>query len=133
VVAVGKQLTPYTVESAREVGNAAFIRLRGIADATSARALRDEYIYVRSADAETPPPGSLFWHQVIGLRAVSEDGEPLGTISEILQTGANDVYVVEAVDGEELLVPAVDEVVTAVDTVAGTITLRLMPGMRDPY
>jgi 16S rRNA processing protein RimM len=132
VVAVGEQLTPYTVVSARELGTLAFIRLRGVEDATSAQGLRDKYIYVRSADAETPPDGALYWHQVIGLHAVAEDGESLGTVREILQTGANDVYVVRDEAGEELLVPAVDEVVTAVDTIAGTITLRLMPGMREP-
>jgi 16S rRNA processing protein RimM len=128
-VAIGEQLRPYSVESAREAGAVAFLRLQGIADATAARALRDQYVYVRSAEAETPPPGALFWYEVIGLRAVDVEGRMLGTVREILRTGANDVYVVQADGGEELLVPAIDEVVTAVDTVAGTITLRPIPGM----
>ncbi len=88
-------------------------------------------MYVRAADAETPPADSLFWHQLIGMTVVDSEGRLLGTVEEILQTGANDVYVVRSDVGGELLIPAIDEVVTAVDAVDGRITVRLLPGMAD--
>ena len=113
------------------MGPVAFLRVRGVDSATAAQALRDEYVYVRAADAQPPPDGCHYWHRVIGLEVVTTEGHRLGEVEEILQTGANDVYVVRTPDGGEVLVPAIDEIITAIDTSAGTITVELMPGLID--
>ena len=67
---------------------------------------------------------------LIGLSAVSDEGEELGTITDVLQTGANDVYVVTTPQKEEILVPAIRECILAVDLDARRMQLHLLPGLR---
>jgi 16S rRNA processing protein RimM len=67
-------------------------------------------------ESRLPPTGSdeFYWYQLIGLEVLSTDGQKLGILEEIIETGSNDVYVVRQ-GGEEILVPAVQEVVLEVD------------------
>jgi 16S rRNA processing protein RimM len=66
---------------------------------------------------------------LIGLRVVSEQGALVGKVTEILVTGANDVYVVRPEIGKEILVPAVDEFILAIDLEHGELRIRLAPGL----
>ena len=75
------------------------------------------------------PEGEYFHYQLIGLQVLTESGERLGEISEIIITGSNDVYVVSGADGE-ILLPALNQVIRAVDLERGLMTVRLMEGLR---
>ena len=80
--------------------------------------------------AEIPlAPGEYFHYQLIGLAVGTEEGEELGTIREILETGSNDVYIVAGPSGD-LLIPALAQVVLQVDLDAGRMVVRLMDGLR---
>ena len=61
------------------------------------------------------PEGEYYYHQLIGLDAVNIAGERIGTISEVLETGANDVYVIKKDDGREELVPDVPQFIQKID------------------
>ena len=67
-------------------------------------------------ESRLPPtaPDEFYWYQLIGLEVMSTDGQRLGTLQEIIETGSNDVYVVRQGE-EEILIPAIDEVVLEVD------------------
>jgi 16S rRNA processing protein RimM len=67
---------------------------------------------------------------LIGLNVTTEDGEALGVISDVLQTGANDVYVVSKEGAEDLLLPAIKECIKNIDVEKGTMRVYLMPGLR---
>jgi 16S rRNA processing protein RimM len=74
-------------------------------------------------------PDTYFHWQILGLTVVTEDGQVLGQVAEILETGANDVYLVR---GErEILLPATSEVVRQIDPVAGRMVVHLLPGLAD--
>ena len=75
------------------------------------------------------PPGTFFWHQIIGLRVKDRDGAVIGIVSEIVPTGANDVYVVKTADGE-LLLPAIKDVVLEIDPERGAMVVQLLPGLQ---
>jgi 16S rRNA processing protein RimM len=62
---------------------------------------------------------------------VSDDGAVLGTVAEIIETGANDVYLVRDEAGVELLLPAIESVILAVDLENEEIKVHLIPGLRD--
>jgi len=74
--------------------------------------------------------GEYFLHQLLGLAAVTEDGRPLGRLTEVLETGANNVFVIDGPDGQHL-VPDIPDVVLAVDVATGRIVIRPMPGLLD--
>ena len=75
------------------------------------------------------PDGEYFHFQILGLKALTEDGEELGEVTEIIETGSNDVYVVSGEKGE-ILVPAIAQAVRQIDLDQGVMVVRLMEGLR---
>jgi len=125
---LGAPPRPYSLRRARLQGNRVLLALEGVSTSAIAETLRGQDVLVPVEDAVPLPPGRFYWHQVLGLEARDEDGRVLGRVADILETGANDVYVLQGADGE-LLIPAIRDVVLAIDPAAGTITVRLMPGL----
>ena len=76
------------------------------------------------------PPGEYYHYQLVGLAVVTEQGEELGTLQEVLVTGSNDVYVVQSEAGDEILLPAVSQVIKQVDLSAGRMLVHLIDGLR---
>lgn len=72
-----------------------------------------------------------FVADLIGMQVVTEDGKPFGRLKNVLETGANDVYVVETVESKEVLLPAIKECVLQVDMEKGVITVHIMDGLLD--
>lgn len=104
-------------------GKVPVLALEGIADRDAAEALAGRYLEV---DVEALPEGTWYWHQIIGLRVSDEAGTPMGTVVEVFRAGENEVYRIEGPQGE-LLIPALRDVVRAVDVGAGTMTVRWEP------
>lgn len=127
-VFVGPEHQRYEVEHHRFLDDAVVLKLRGVDTIDQAEGLRGKVVEVPEGEAVRLPPDHYYWHQVIGLRVVTPRGEYLGTIDDILETGANDVYVVHGPRGE-LLIPAIRQVVKSVDLDRGTVTVELMPGL----
>lgn len=122
----------YAVEQARlstHRGRAEVIlRLDGVTDRDAAEALRGLLVQVPESEAWKLPRGLFYWHQILGLRVVTTEGEAIGTVAEILETGANDVYVVRGDDGERLI-PAITQVVKWINPARGEMLVELMPGL----
>ena len=93
--------------------------------------MRNQWLFVPESEAVELEADSYWVHDIIGLQVQTENGEPLGAVTDVLFTGANEVYVVQESNGNELLLPAIADVVQKVDLAAGAITVRLLPGMRD--
>jgi 16S rRNA processing protein RimM len=118
-----------TVKRARIQGNTVLLQLEEVSDRTDAEQLRNAEISIAKADAGSPPKGEFYWHQVIGLSVVhASTGETLGEVKDILETGANDVYVVHGNYGE-ILVPAIKDVVKLIDPSAGRMLIEPLPGL----
>ncbi|MDP8924524.1 MAG: ribosome maturation factor RimM [Chloroflexota bacterium] len=122
----------HVVERARVVpytrGAQVVLRLEGIADREAAEALRGWLVQVPEDEAWKLPKGQYYWHQIIGLVVVTRDGRRLGTVADILETGANDVYVVRR-EGTDLLLPAIKDVVKEISPERGEMLVELLPGM----
>jgi 16S rRNA processing protein RimM len=91
--------------------------------------LRNRILYVSAADRPPLPEGEYYHHQLIGLQIVDEAGKSLGRLTEILETGANDVLVVRPPVGAEILLPLIDPVVLKIDLERQEILVRLLPGI----
>ena len=118
----------YRIAAAAPLKSAYAVRLDGLDDAQSAAALAGEAVLASAATAPPLPEGAYYHYQLIGLAVAGADGAPLGVLTEVLRTGANDVYVVLS-EGAELLVPAVADVIRAVDTERGVMTVVLPDGL----
>ena len=119
----------HTVESARLQGQVALLKLSGIDTRDEAETWRGTDVEVPSQAVLKLPRGQFYWHQVIGLRV--EDAtthQAIGQVADILETGANDVYIVRGERGE-ILIPAIKDVVKRIDPEAGHMLIEPLPGM----
>lgn len=101
-------------------GRSPVLGLEGIEDRPAAAALMGRYLEV---DAEPLPEGTYYWHQLVGLEVVQEDGAILGRVAEVFRAGENEVYRVEG-PGGEILLPALRDVVRSIDLEVGLMTVR---------
>ncbi|MEW6579072.1 MAG: ribosome maturation factor RimM [Chloroflexota bacterium] len=118
----------YTIAQARRHQQYLILQLAEISDRNAAELLREQYVMVAFEDAVPLEDGEYYLFQVIGLNVITTDGETLGNVKEVLETGANDVFVVHGPRGE-ILLPVIDECVQDIDFDAGTITVRLLDGL----
>jgi 16S rRNA processing protein RimM len=117
---------PHRVRRSRQQAKELIVSLEGIDDRDAAEAVRGKELM---APAPTPLDEGVFYqHDIVGLRAVTSQGEVLGRVAEVLSTGSNDVYVVQG-DRGELLLPALDDVVREVDLASGRIVVDLLEGL----
>ena len=107
----------------------ALISLEGIATRRQAAPLTGKFLAALPDDEAALEEGEYFHYQLIGMRVRTEDGEELGELQEILETGSNDVYIVRN-DGGELLIPATAQVVLEVNVAGGSMMVRLPDGLR---
>ncbi len=128
-VYVGEAAQAHRLAGARHHRGQLIIRLGDCADRDCAERFRGQLVQIRAEAAAPLPPGRYYHHQIIGLTAVTEAGEELGKVVEILETGANDVYVVDTAQGE-LLLPAIKSVITAIELDQQRIVVHLMEGLR---
>jgi 16S rRNA processing protein RimM len=118
------------VQSARIQGQVVLLRLQDITDRTVAETFRGKDVLIPADQAVKLPKGEFYWHQVIGLEVIDATTQSsLGHVSDILETGANDVYVVRTPGGKELLIPAIKDVVKDIDPSLGHIVIEPLPGM----
>jgi 16S rRNA processing protein RimM len=117
-----------TILSARCDARTVTLKLEHIASRDEVERLRGSWVLVRESEAYPLPDGRYYWHQLIGLRVVTDTGDELGVLVDILETGSNHVYVVKH-DGRELLLPAIPDVIVNVDLDEGTLTVHLLPGL----
>jgi 16S rRNA processing protein RimM len=131
-VVFGEDGTAFTIVSVRGSGPRLVVRLGGIEDRTAAEALRGRTFVVPTSWLPPLPAGEYWPHQLDGAEVVTESGRSLGTVSDIVATPVNDLWVAVDAGGTETLVPAIRDVVVDVDIVARRILVRDVPGLTAP-
>lgn len=126
---IGTSRSRYDVEEWRPHAQSAVLLLSGVNTREAAEALRDEELYVRIEDAAPLPEGEYYIHELVGLSVVTDDGQPVGSVVDVIQTGSNDVYVVETDRKREVLIPAIKEVIAEINVPGRTLTIHPMEGL----
>ena len=122
------EATPYRLESYRWHKKNVLLTLSGIINRTQAEQLRGQFVQVPLEEAVPLPEGAYYLYQLIGLRVITIDGEYLGSVVDIIETGANDVYVVDH-EGQQILLPAVLDIIRSVDVEAGEMVVQVIDGL----
>lgn len=124
------QGTVYQIAKSQPTGKDELILfLEGTRDRGQAQVLAGFWLCVPVSEVPTAEEGEYFHYQLIGLKVRTTEGEDLGELAEILETGSNDVYVVVGPDGD-VLVPALSKVVTEIDIDGGLMVVDLPEGLR---
>ncbi len=107
------------------------LKFKGIDNINEIEPYRGKDLLVTRKQAIPLEEGEYFISDLIGLRVVSDQGEVLGTLTDVLQTGANDVYVVKREEKKDLLIPAILQCILKTDLINGVMTVHLLEGLLD--
>lgn len=127
-VYLGDKHESVTLGSVRTHANGMLVKIRGFDDPESAGRFRNHWVYVKSSEVPSLPAGQVYKYELIGLDVIDDAANPLGKIAEVLETGANDVYIVRD-DKKEILLPAIPEVILKVDMETKVMTVHLIDGL----
>lgn len=124
-VYIGAHHKQQKISSVRPADKTFLIAFEGFDDCDKVGIFRNQFVFIKTKDAAPLEEGKFYQHEVIGMDVIDESGALLGKISEILNTGANDVYVIQPESGEEILIPAIKNVVLEIDKSTGKMRVRL--------
>ena len=121
VLDTGKELVDLEVAGVKFFKNMVIVKFKGIDNINDVEKYRKKSLYVTRENAVKLKKNEYFIADLIGLQAESDEGEDLGELSDVLQTGANDVYVLSKEGTDDILLPAIKECVKEVDLENGKI------------
>lgn len=127
----GKEQVTLCVERVRFFKQMVIVKFKGIDHINEVEKYKGAKLYVTRENAVELGEDEYFFADLVGLSVVTEDGQLLGIVKDIMQTGANDVYVVQRDQGRDLLIPAIKDCIKKVDLAGGRITVHLLPGLLD--
>ncbi len=132
---LGDELFLTEVAAARPHKGIFLLTFAEITDRAAAESLHNEWLYIPEDAAMKLDEDSFWVHDIVGLSVQTETHKLLGEVTDVIFTGANEVYVIQPAPGvnrdRELLIPALTDVIRAVDFEAGVVTVRLLAGMLD--
>ena len=107
------------------------LKFRGIETPEEIRDYRQKDLYVSREDAAPLEEGEYYFADIIGMEVVDDEGVKRGRITDIIQTGDNDVYELTSEDGSSFLLPAIKDCILNIDTAAGLMTVHILEGLLD--
>jgi 16S rRNA processing protein RimM len=125
---VGESHNPMTLTNVRPHQAGLLVKFKDVDTPEDAGLYRNQWVYVQTKDVPLPE-GQHYKHELLGLKVVDENDAPLGVLVEILETGANDVYVVRDDSGKDILLPNIPSVILDLDLGRGLLRVHLLEGL----
>lgn len=125
----GKERLPLTIEHVKFFKNMVILKFKGYDSINDIEKYKSKDLLIFRENAVELGPDEYFITDLIGLEVMTDQGETLGVMKDVLETGANDVYVVELESGKELLVPAIGECILDVNLEERTMKIHLLEGL----
>lgn len=127
----GKELKPMKIEQVKFFKNMVILKFQGFDNINDIEIYKGKDLLVTRDNAVRLGPDENFIVDLIGLTVVTDEGEELGTLTDVIQTGANDVYEVTMDQGKTLLLPAIKQCILNVDLEEGRVLVHMMDGLMD--
>ncbi len=131
ILVTKKERLSLHVERVKYFKNIVIVKFKELNDISEVEGLRKGDLMVTRDNAVPLEEGEYFICDVIGARVVEEDGTPIGTVKDVMETGANNVFVITTEDGREVLFPSIPECIKKVDTAGGEVVAHIMPGLME--
>ncbi|MDR2903531.1 MAG: ribosome maturation factor RimM [Clostridiales bacterium] len=130
-VSIRNEMQKRTIETVRYHKQFVLIKFKGIDSMTEAERYKNAMLKIPPEWALPLDEGEYYMRDLIGMAVSTVEGENLGILDDIIQTGANDVYIVKADGKKDLLIPAIKQCVVAVNVPDRKMTVKLPEGLRD--
>ena len=131
VLDTGKEKMNLEIEGVKFFKQFVILKFKGLDNINDIEKYRQKSLYVTRKNAVRLQRDEYFIADLIGLKVQDEDGAELGTVKDVIETGANDVYEVEMADGRSLLLPAIKQCILNVDVENGMMQVHVLEGLLD--
>lgn len=127
----GKEMLALEIESVKFFKQFVILKFKGIDSLNDVEKYRSKNLYVTRENAVKLRKDEYFIADLIGLSVLTDEKSQLGELIDVIQTGANDVYVVKMADGKEVLLPAIKECILNVDMEERQMMVHVLDGLMD--
>ena len=131
VLDTGREKINLEIEGVKFFKQFVILKFKGLDNINDIEKYRQKSLYVTRKNAVRLQRDEYFIADLIGLKVQDEDGTELGTVKDVIETGANDVYEVEMADGRSLLLPAIKQCILNVDVENGMMQVHVLEGLID--
>ncbi len=131
ILVTKRENIPLEVTGVKFFKQFAILKFKGIDNINDIEMYKGCDLMVTRENAVPLEEDEYYIADLIGLKVVTDEGKTLGKLKEVLQTGANDVYVVETSAGKEVLLPVIRECVLDINLGTGVVTVHVMAGLLD--
>ena len=122
----------YKIEKVRYQKDMAILKLKGVDDRNAAEALKEYDIFITEEDLRELPEDTFYVRDLIGCKVFNaETGAEIGTMKDVLQNSAQDIYIIQTAGGKEAMIPAVGDFVDEVNIEEKYVKVKLIPGLID--
>lgn len=127
----GKENIELEIESVKFFKQYVILKFKGIDNINDVEKYKGKSLFVTRENAVKLKKNEYFITDMIGMKVITDEEKDFGVLKEVMQTGANDVYVVETVDGKEVLLPAIKQCILEVDIENQLMKVHIMKGLLD--
>ena len=131
ILDMGKEQKVLEIQSVRFFKNLVILKFKGIDNINDIEMYKGKDLLVTREDAVPLEEGEYFIADLLDLDVYSDEDEKIGVLYDVMQTGANDLYVVKTEEGKEILLPAIDECILDIDLEESRMTVHIMEGLLD--
>ena len=131
ILDTGREKRELEIASAKFFKNMVILKFKGIDDINDVEKYRHATLWVTREDAVPLEDDEWYIADLVGMKVTTDEGEDLGELVDVLQTAANDVYVVQLKNKQEILIPSIKQCILDVNVEEGTMLVHLLPGLRD--
>ena len=125
----GREMLPLEIQNVKFFKQFAILKFKGIDNINDIEKYRGKSLMIDREDAVDLDEDEYFIADMIGMKVYTEDGSEFGTLKDVMETGANDVYIIDSLEHGEVLIPAIRECILYVDMDEERITIHLMEGL----
>ncbi|MDO4519194.1 MAG: ribosome maturation factor RimM [Eubacteriales bacterium] len=125
----GKELRELEIQNVKFYKNLAILKFKEINNINDIEMYKGRELWIRREDAQELDDDEYYIADLLGMKVVLEDGSEFGTLKDVMETGANDVYIVETKSGGEVLLPAIAECILDVNIEENVMTVHIMKGL----
>ncbi len=129
ILDTGKEYLDLEIEGVKFFKQYAILKFKGIDNINDIEKYKGKDLLVTRDNAVKLEEDEYFIYDILGSKVISDEGNELGELTEVLTTAANDVYVVKTKEGKEILIPSIEECILNVDTENKEIKVHLLPGL----
>lgn len=131
ILDTGKEYIDLNVESVKFFKNMVILKFKEYNNINDIECYKGKDILVSRDNAVKLEKGEYYIADILGAKVILEDGSEFGVLEDVMQTGANDVYVVKTLDNKEVLLPKIDECVKKLEIENKIVTVHIMKGLLD--